>query len=238
MTGTSELARPAAKVLRAGPERSLPVYGLVLHTTGSGIVEQALRCGLVPLDHAVDYYLDPDSYYPHYVIGWDGTIVQIADESVRAPHVGFGERALYLSGEWAHEVNETLLALWRAAWPAFPSPAHLFPGPSPNNAYVGAELLPLPDAPGALEPAYRGSTFTLAQHQAAALLAIDVGVRQGLPVGWSDGPRLLGHEDLNPIKRGAVGGGWDPGALRASPRLALRWIRDVVAGRDPGPPAP
>lgn len=232
--GVSELAEPAAAGLRGGRARSSAIYGLVLHTTGSGIVDRAVSRGLDPLAHAVDYYLDPDSYHPHYVVGWDGKIVQIADESIRAPHVGFGERALFLSGEWVSEVKPALLALWRASWPAFPSPAHLFPGPSPNDVYVGAELLPI--APGRAEPAYPGATFTLAQHQAAVLLAVDVAVRQGLPAGWTAGPRLVGHEDLNPITRGDAGGGWDPGALRASPRLDMRWIREVAAGGEPGRP--
>lgn len=234
--GTSELARQVP-TLRAGRARGSAVYGLVLHTTGSSIVQRAIARGEDPLEHAVDYYLQPDAFHPHYVIGWDGTAVQVADESIRAPHVGFGDRPLYLSGEWVDEVKPALHALWRAAWPAFQSPAHLFPGPSPNDVYVGAELLPI--APGRAEPAYPGATFTVAQHQQCVLLARDVAERQLFPTRWADGPRLLGHEDLTPLSRGDAGGGWDPGALRAAPRLALRWIRELAAGRDPGgPPAP
>jgi hypothetical protein len=62
--------------------------------------------------------------------------------------------------------------------------------------------------------------------------------RHGWGEGWQAGPRLLGHEDLNPIQRSAKGEGWDPGGLRERPWFAWRWVRECAAGRDPGPPAP
>lgn len=232
MNGLSELARPASP-LRAGRLRTGVVYGFVVHTCGESIVDQALARNADPLEHVVAYYQRPDSFFPHYVVGWDGTIVQVCDEGVRAQHVGFSERHLFLSGSWENRLTAELVERWHAAWPAFPSPAALFPGPSPNDVYVGAEMLPV--APGGPPVAFPGARYTLAQHQAIVLLAADVARRQGFPPGWAAGPRLLCHEDLNPLTRTNAAGGWDPGALRAEPWFALRWVRELAAGRDPGP---
>ena len=194
-------------------DRTEPVFGLVVHTTGSGIVEQAIKLLAQPLEHAVAYYMKPDSYFAHYVIGWDGHIVQIADEKERAPHVGFAERAKYLDGSWEKALPFDLVALWQRRWPGYKSPAHLFPGPSVNNVYVGCELLPLPKK----DPVY--GLYTLEQHQAVVMLAVDIGERWGLPDRWWRTSRLLGHEDLNPLTRSTKKppAGWDPGGLRADP---------------------
>ncbi len=233
MVTCSPLATMAPRP-RCGRPRSADVFGFVLHTTGSSIVDQAREHGVDPLEHVVDYYTDPASFFPHYVIGWDGKIIQIADELERAQHVGFDERQHYLDGDWVKYVGPTTLASWRAAWPGVPSPAALFPGPSPNNVYVGAEMLPLEETvPEAARPFPR-ARFSFAQHQAAVILARDVADRHGFPGSWSQGARLLGHEDLNPMKRADAGGGWDPGAMRPRPQLALWWVRELCGGVDPG----
>lgn len=173
-------------------DRTLPVFGLVVHTTGSGITEQAKKLKVDPLDHAVAYYLDPKHYFPHYVIGYDGEIVQVADEKERAQHVGFAERGKYLTSEWENLLPAKLVMNWHSRWPRFQSPAHLFPGASPNNVYIGCELLP---------------PFTVEQHKAVVMLAADIGERYKLPDHWWQTPRLVGHSDLNPLTRGE----WDPG---------------------------
>lgn len=196
--------------LRDVVDRTLPVWGLVVHTTGSGVVDEAKKKGVDPLEYAVSYYLQPDSYFAHYVVGYDGHIVQIADENERAPHVGFGNRADYLSGAWEKMVPADLVARWHQRWPTRKNPACLFPGPSPNNAFCGVELLPLSTA------LPTGSRYTEAQEQAVVSLARDIAVRWSLPAGWQNMSRLVGHEDLSPIDRP----GWDPGALRATP-----WFR-------------
>lgn len=230
-SGRSTLARQV-RVLRSGELRAPAVFGLVVHTTGSGIVDQARARGVDPLEYAVEYYLRPDAFFPHYVCGWDGSLVQVADEQVKAQHVGFKERARYLEIDWETDLPRELADRWRAAWPAFPSPAHLFPGPSPNAVYCGVELLPL--AVGDPAAAFLGARYTLAQHQAVVLLARDLAERHGWPTNWWAGPRLLGHEDVNPIARSAAGAGWDPGALRSRPWFSWRWVRELAAGRDPG----
>lgn len=221
MAGTSELARPI-KPLRTGNLRSAAVYGLALHTTGSGIVEQARKQGKDPLEHAVAYYTKAP-FFPHYVIGWDGTIVQICDEGVRAQHIGFAERALYLSDAWEAKVPAELVKMWKAAWPGYSSPASLFPGPSPNNVYVGAEMLPL-DEHAKFEPAFEGSKYTLGQHQGAVMLGADIADRYRFKKDWARGPQLVGHESVNPIKRP----GWDPGELRKRPWFNMAWVRGML----------
>lgn len=238
VTGRSELARQAPKD-RGGQVRAGDPFGLMVHTTGSGIVGQALAKKRDPLEHAVEYYLKPDSYHPAYVGGWDGAVVQVASELIRAPHAAVvRERPDFLSGAWERKVSAATLLAWRRAWPAFLGPHALYPGTSANDAYVGLELLPLsgPDAP---PPAFPGSSFTLAQHQLVVLLGNDLAARWRWPLRWPAGPRLLGHEDVNPLTRNDKGGGWDPGALRARPRFAWRWVRAMCAGAvDPGPIQP
>lgn len=211
-TLAAQVSRP-----RDVDDRTLPVWGLCVHTTGSGIVDNALKLRVDPLDHAVHYYLTPGTFFPHYVCGWDGRLVQVADELERAQHVGFAERSKYLSGAWEKAVAPALLARWKARWPGFKSPAHLFPGSSPNNVYIGVELTPLPKR----DPA--NGLFTVEQYRSVAALANDIGTRWALGARWWRGPRLLGHEDLNPITRP----GWDPGALRVVPDF--QW--SAVLGR-------
>lgn len=238
MSGLSSLAQQA-KRLRVGTVRSAPIFGLAVHTTGSGIVDQARKLGRPPLEHAAAYYANPANFFPHHVMGWDGTILQVADEEIRAQHIGFAERDTYLSGAWEHELPPELVALWRAAWPTFKTPAHLFPGSSPNNVYVGLELLPLEDTPET-PPAFAGARYTLAQHQGVVMLAGDIGDRHELPTGWAASSRLVGHEDVNPITRSTKHppAGWDPGALRPAPWFDFGWVRRMLAGGSSSPPGP
>jgi len=230
MSGLSTLARPITP-LRMGDLRSAGVYGLAVHTTGSGIVDQARKQGRDPFQHAVDYYTK-SPFYAHYVIGWDGTIVQICNEGVRAQHIGFAERPLYLSGAWKEKLSVENVELWRKNWPGVASPAGLFPGPSPNNAFIGVELLILEDQP-IIPPAFVGSRYTMGQHRAVVLLAADIAERRHFPKDWALGPRLLTHEDVNPLTRTNAGGGWDPGAMRALPWLNMQWIRTALSGDRP-----
>lgn len=214
------------KRLRDVDDRTAPVFGFCIHQTGSGIVDLAIKKGVSPLEKAVAYYSDPDSYFAHYVIDYSGQIVQIADEKEKAQHVGFKDRQLYLSGEWEKKVAPITVQKWKERWPKYKTPAHLFPGNSPNNVYVGAELLPITKNIDA-EPMYKGSLYTLAQHQAVVMLAKDVAERWSLPPGWHEGPRLVTHEDLTPVSRSNKNGGWDPGYLKNNPWFDMDWVRTM-----------
>jgi N-acetyl-anhydromuramyl-L-alanine amidase AmpD len=209
MNGLSPIATHA-QIRRCRPRRGDP-WGLVVHTTGSTLVARARAHRADPLEYAVSYYLRPDSYHPHYVCGWDGALVQICDELQVAPHVGMSaaDLAAYRSGSWSHRIDATH---WRRAWEhrGFSSPLELYPGRSPNSVYVGIELLPLE------QTGERGLRFTIAQHDRVSQLAGDIAARYLL--GHAVG-RWVGHEDVTPVSRWDAGGGWDPGARRATPRF-------------------
>jgi N-acetyl-anhydromuramyl-L-alanine amidase AmpD len=211
----------AAQVVDLVPDkpRGRPVFGLVVHTSGRGIVAKAARAGVPVTEYCVGYYRAAE-YSCHYLIGYEGEIVQITADDRRVLHVGVdkAERALYLSGRWRTDrrLASTAVQLWARAWAR--SPQHLFPSSAPNDDYVGVELPPL------LKPSSDGLWYTPAQHRAVARLADDLRRRHGWPAFWDDVlpvPRLLGHEDLDAFGRWDRGGGWDPGALRAVPRF--RW---------------
>ncbi len=209
--------------LVADQPRTLPVFGLVAHTSSRSIVEQAVARDVDPLEHAVAYYRGAP-YSAHYVGGWDGQLVQITADDRKVPHVGISgeERKLYLSGAWTRDqrLNDSAVGRWLGHW-RVRSPQHLFPGTSANGVYIGIELLPL------RMPNPNGLWFTDAQHALVARLAEDLRRRHGWPAWPTTLPcaRLLGHEDLDAFGRWTkAGGGWDPGALRASPRFSWKLV--------------
>ena len=208
--------------------RGMPVWGVAIHQTGSGIVDLAKRHGVSPLEKAVAFYVDPDNYSAHYVIGYGGEIVQISPEDSKAMHIGFpaGQRVAFLNGSWEDEVSPATVAAWHARWPGYKCPASLFPGPSPNAAYVGIEMIPIDGE----KPFFEGALYTEEQHYAVIALARDIAARNVLPVGWERAGRLVGHEDVNPISRHTKSGGWDPGGLRTKPWLDWDYIRKGIAG--------
>lgn len=233
MNGRSPLA--SKFVGRQENPRAANVFGVVIHTTGSGVVYAARRKKIDPLDYAVKVYTDPNDRCGHYVVGWDGTIVQIVDETLRAQHVGYDivdHRAL-LDGSWVKRVSVTAAALWKARWPNVHGPAYLFPGTSPNSVYIGIEMIPLEDDADINIPAPMavGLTFTKAQHVAVAKLVNDIIDRWNLPANEvlsAAKGRMVSHEDLQPLSRSDFGGGWDPGALREVPRFDYNAVRSFI----------
>jgi len=214
--------------------RTAEVYGLAVHQTGSSIVEQAHAEGVDPLVHAVAYYGKPDSFSPHYLINFDGKIVQITNEREKAKHVGFppADRDAYLSGTWVTKVSSRTRELWQAAWPAFKSPAHLFPGPLTNNVFIGVEMLPITENKEAVPASWLlEGRFSKEQHNAVLELAVDIAMRWEFPAGWWRSSRLCSHEDLNPIERSVSSGGWDPGNLREHKWFDLQSVRDEIERR-------
>jgi hypothetical protein len=220
--------------LHTGPDRTADVYGVTLHQTGESLPEEALKHGADVLQYAVEYYTKPDSYCAHYVIGWDGEIGAVADEAAKMSHVGFlpADRQAFLDGSWVNKLPLELVAAWRAHWPHYESPAHVFPGPSPNNVYVGIEMLPLVDGCGFSPPTWLPfGKFTQEQHDSVVALTMDIAQRQQLPDRWHLSARLTTHEDLNPLQRTTKHppAGWDPGWLRPLPWFDVGWVRMRVA---------
>lgn len=216
----------------------MPVFGVAIHQTGSGIVEKALAAHADPFEYAVAYYLKPDSYFAHYVIGYDGNIAQIADEHERAPHIGQidKERLNYFSGDWEKQAGQKFVSLWKHRWTGYASPAHLYPGISPNNAYVGMEMIPIIHGSEAV-PMSEELIYTEAQHEAVAKLSFDIAKRWNFPIGWEATGRLACHEDVTPLTRMAKDAGWDPGVNRVIPWFnwffLINCLRQIKLGAMP-----
>lgn len=196
--------------------RTIEPWGLVVHTSGRGIVGRAEKQRVPPLALALAWYRRRGGV--HYVIGYDGTIHQMLDDDRRGAHVGISltERATFLSGRWLRKgaLPPKAVALWQARWPAYKSPQHLYPTQSPNGCYLGVELVPLAE-----RRRENGLWFTDAQHGAVRDLATDIEIRHRFPGNWRTTPRLVGHEDIDAFGRWDPGGGWDPGAMRQKPRF-------------------
>ncbi len=192
--------------------RTNPIpYGLCVHTTGSGVPLQAQKLGIDPLQVAHDFYCNPKNNFPHYVIGNDGTIIQIAEDTESAWHCGVSvaERAAYLDGSWKKKVSPLTVKYWEDKWNES-SPSHLYPGKSVNDVYLGVELIPL------IKCLPNKSLFTPEQYKALYSLIKDIEKRYFFSQILLGG-RLVGHEDVNPLTRSSVSGGWDPGARRKDP---------------------
>ena len=204
--------------------RKLHPFGLCFHTSGRTIVQRAVDQGKRPIDLALKHYRRTGA--AHFVIDHDGTIYQLLDTEIRGAHVGLPRkwRKRYLSGAWRAIMRAKGLALslelWDKRWPGLKSPQHMFPGKTPNGAYLGAEFLPL------LKPQADGTWFSDAQYSAGRALwrelsrvhywplpCFELMHAQGL--GYARAPA---HEDLTPHSRWNRRGGWDPGALRRKPR--------------------
>lgn len=231
VNGLSPLATVSVPVLRDIRDRTAPVYGVAVHCTGSGIVEEALKAHCDPFELACERYANAQRqpYFAHHIIGYDGRIAQVADEHEDAQHVGFpaADRAAFLDGSWSARLGPGYVTRWRARWPGVKSPAHLFPGSSTNNVLVGMELLVwVPGCPG--ERPAGSLRYTPAQHESAGLLAADIADRWDFPVGWQRTGRLAAHEDLNPLARVKDGQGWDPGVLRDSPWFDWRTMLEAI----------
>lgn len=217
--------------------RPVEVYGLVVHTTGAGACNKALRDGVDILGWCENYYSRTGG--THYIVGYDGTLVQMGDEMHQASGVGMTDQLRSIRHHrWERELSARTLRHWRMRWPLAKDPASLFPGNSANAVYVHVEMPPCVfwnEARGRREtmsPRHcPSSRYTRAQHDTIIALACDIAARHGWPLGWHRTGRLVGHEDLSPLTRSTVSGGWDPGALRDAPRFDWPYVRSGIAGK-------
>jgi hypothetical protein len=202
----------AAHGLRKGSRRSVPVFGVCVHTTGSGPASKAKKDPRrSALKRALDFYIKGSEGFPHYVIAYDGSIIATCDEQQIAWHAGFGNK------ERAHYKTWTAPTWWSSVWnpKGARSPLDLFPkgAVSANSAHIGVEML----------ADTTGYGFTDAQYTSLAKLIVDIARRYKLPITSAPSARLLGHEDVHPLGRQNKGGGWDPGAHRDKPKFS--WSR-------------
>lgn len=219
MSMRSELAqwKPAERVRT----KTMEPWGFLIHTSGRGIVERAQKQGRPAIELALEWYRDKDRSGVHYTVGndqgYDGQLYQMLEDNIYGAHVGISsdERTKYLNGTWVNhkDITATAVAQWKERWPTYKSPQHLYPTTSPNGCYIGIEMVPL------MRARDNGLWFTDAQHEAVQRLANDLAKRHGWPEDWVDTPRLVGHEDVDAFARWDKNGGWDPGAMRLSPRF-------------------
>lgn len=197
--------------------RGRPVYGVTLHTTGSGLPRNTAKTTNATLAEAARIYTRSGG--PHYAVGWDGTIVAtVADERIRGAHAGIEStlKRKYQDGSWVNSVSGPGLSMWRRRWPGARSPVDLVPTrklSDINDLWIGIEMIPVTPGGSTFWAQPRGTTrFTQAQHDAVRRLVDDIGRRHNLPSGWKNTTRLIGHSDLNPITRDTASVPlWDPG---------------------------
>lgn len=217
------------------PKRTRPPFGFCVHTSGRGVLAEAKKEGITPVEWALNYYASK-AFSCHYFADYEGQLYQFTPDDRKVPSVGVEgwQRELFLSGKWSSDtrLNATTVSRWLERWyqqdKRFRSPTHLFPGPSANGVYINLELLPLPTVNE------EGLLYTEAQHRLVAQLAIDLQKRHGWPA-WPEHlpcPRLLGHEDLDAYDRWEKkSGGYDPGSLRARPWFSWQKVAGAMKGK-------
>jgi hypothetical protein len=223
---TSPLAIKSPRDWRtSGGKRKKPVWGIVVHTTGSGPAAMAGKPNRWSCKSAIDCVLalyGPGGMegFPHYVIGYDGSIYAVTPENYVAWHAGWTKETGGRAG-WAHWSPPVW---WSSVWGSGRTPLDLIAkdAGSPNTRHIGIELLGGPSGWG----------FTEAQYRSLARLAADIERRHGLNLGEPPNPRLLGHEDVNPLTtkggRADARGGWDPGAHRQPSQFSWKRLGPLM----------
>ncbi len=253
--GWSPLAIPAVKTW---DDRDRPkgwiggCFGLVVHTTGGGLPQQAKKAGLWPTVSAVNHY--SKSHGCHYINGWGGLhggdLLQVAGERERAMGVGTrkdqpetNQWASVARGTWEEDLTEVAslatVNRWKRRWAHTDAtnPLELFPSKYANSCYIHVECIPMvyywkrkTFTDLRVEALREGLRFTQEQHETVAMLATDIAYRNGYidePEWWKSG-RLVGHEDVTPLSRSVKSGGWDPGWLRAKPYFDWNYVNDMI----------
>lgn len=200
-------------------ERKRGTFGLMVHTTGDKL---GRRWHERQASHSRDGWREVVDAYsgklgPHYAICPDGMLVVLRKHTRVAYHCGVSaaERQDFLTGRWEDVALPRVLRWWRGRWPGYKSPQHLYPSRSPNQDYIGVEMVPAGGYVGrtwtydAKVPRCGMTRYTVRQMGVLAKLALELAESNRWPGGWENGPRLVGHEDINPITRP----GWDPGDM-------------------------
>lgn len=205
---------------------SMNPWGLLVHSTGNGLAQKALQSGNIA-QTAIDVYSNMKEG-PAYCIAPDGTLIKFREPNTVSWHAGVssGDRQDYLTGRWETTVDKKIVDWWKLRWPGRKSPQHLYPTKSPNECFVGVELIPCGVyqkstwVPLMGTPATPQSRYTAEQYTRLALLYTSLSISFGWPPGIT---RLLGHEDIDPKDRP----GYDPGSYHGWFSWSL--IRGMVA---------
>jgi hypothetical protein len=201
---------------------------IVVHTTGAGPIRRAnedrfeawrakhdipkgdsLRCAVVTYSHVMDAS-------GHYVIGPDGTIVQVVPESHAAWHVGgSGSRPYFNAPETCLQAER--YRWWRERWPGLKTPRELAGGNLWREPYTvpglvhriksGFPIGTCNENTLAVEMVGPGPWSAEAWH-ALASLCIDISQRRGLALKRGT---VISHSDAHPLSRTTPAGkAWDP----------------------------
>lgn len=235
------MTSPFARVVRdRGLVRRGRVGGVLIHSTGRGLLDSAKKRGLTPDAEAERLYGGALSTFPHYVVG-HAAVTSYCDELKWAAHASWSlaEKSRYAEGGWRALIEPDGRAVpsragtydwWDARWGparglAYGSPADMLAqiggAKSPNAVYVGIELVP-----------YADGSFSSTQYVALGALVRDVLGRNSftlplpssLPQVW-----LCGHSDISPLRRTEVNGRpYDPDSTGAGPDFDWRALEAAI----------
>ncbi len=211
-------------VLKGGqPDRRDPIAAFVVHGTGETDLAKCLAL-----------YKKPSGIGPHYLVALDGTVYYVVDERQVAYHAATppSEASLYRTGwqNWSRFKWDSGVAVdtggqfpgyraWREQWfnRGYQSPLDLATRGRTNSTSIGIELQ---------SPAKRTSKiYHPAQYAALADLLNDAGRRNKIAINRET---VLGHSDVNPLRRCNESGCWDPGV-----RFDWFYLWDLVTAKAP-----
>lgn len=210
-----------AHTARDLPARKEPARCFIVHGTGQTNLKKVLA-----------YYQSTNGLCPHYVIGTDGTVYQTADEGLIAYHAATpeNERALYRMGwqnwsrfVWKKDKPEHIggefpgYRWWRETWKdrGYDSPLDLLPQGKTNAVTIGIELV-TPASPSK-------RLYQPAQYESLAQLLRARGLDNHIPINRET---VLGHSDVNPLRRCTERGPYDPGLA-----FSYNHLWDLVTSR-------
>lgn len=178
---------PQASKLRRRPHTKAIIY----HTTGGGLAKVAAAQG-APLSVAYDeaavnwYRRSGMKYFGHMLVTPRAAVYRLAPDDAWCIH----------SASLPQDGGPMPPKWWRRRWPGLQHPVQLLGRHISVRTYA-IDLLPMPGK----------KKFTPAQLRKAAELGAEKGAMYGLQ---RTRQRHLGHEDVDPIRRG-VPRPWDPG---------------------------
>lgn len=167
---------------------AFPPRGIVIHTTGRGVLKQEKKAGL-EAGVLAWYKRSGMRFYGRFIIFPSGRTFRLAPDDVTCMHSGSIDKAKAL--------DPVEHAWWIKAWPKLKHPYDQFKTVHFNSHTIGLDLVPLPDA-----------KFTDAQFESLKQVVrlIREQNKAELPIRT--------HSDIDPWNRTSGGKGWDPGASR------------------------
>jgi hypothetical protein len=193
VVGLGEAAVIEPKFAPKTPFKPGRPIGVVVHTTGAGLVRKAAELGIPPMVRAVQLYRNLQAEGPHWVIDQAGNREQIQLTDRVAYHVG-GLRHARL----AAPLVQAEYAWWRERFPAYKKllDMPMWWAGSVNNVAWGVEVIPHEDPYAPWSDACVGSLHTLLWDLARTFKAVR-------------GVTVCTHSELSPYTRTAKGKPWD-----------------------------